>query len=1787
MAFKSTKKLWQTTAIAGVVALTPILGEQSVLANPLGGVVSSGSAVINTSGPVTTINQTTGQVLIDWDSFNIGAGETTQFIQPTSQSIAVNRIHDANPSVINGSLTANGQIVLINQNGMVFGAGSQVDVGSLVVSTADISDDTRLSMGILDLDLAGSPGVSIVNNGIITVSEAGLAAFVAPHISNSGIIQASLGKIHLGAGDVATVDLYGDGLVDLAITDEDINKSILNSGTISASGGEVLLTAKAAKGIVESVINMDGVVSASYVSQEGGKIVLSASDINLSGIVEANGATGGGEILIGGDYQGVGDVETADTTTVTADAQINARATDSGEGGRVIVWADDTTYFNGDIDATGVEGDGFVETSGKQILTVGSQASVLADQWLLDPTNVSITNGSGDDVSGGGSFDPASGTVDADTITAALNAGTSVTITTNAAGPDEGNIGVSSATINKTSGGDATLTLQANNSISVSNSSITSSSGALNLTLHADSDNSGAGSIHSSGSTITTNGGNFIAGGGIDPLTGYATGTSSNRYGIYFRNGTSINTGSGDISLRGMGELGGTNSQNYGILFINGTVLETTTGDISLNGFGGNNSTSNYGIYLNSYGGDTERILTETGAITLTGTGGSNVASGHYGMRLIGAEIASTVSSPTAGAITINGTAGANTTASGIGVYLTSSALDISSVSGDINIIGQGVGNSSAGIRVQDGTISSIGTGVDAATITFDGTGGAIDDDNHGVLFDDSDIQTIDGDIDITGLGGNGTSDSNYGLSMHSNATISSTGTGANAGNIFIDATGGNGTSSNHGFYAATSSINTVDGNINIDGTGGNGSAGANVGFYLFGGASINSTGIGANAGTVTINAIGGNAAGNNNYGFYARSTGSDVISVDGDITINGTGVVGTGGNNHGFYLYGGKIISTGTGADSATIDITAITPNGRGFYMLNSESQINTDDGNITLTGNSGTSYDFILFNGTSINASGDADITFHSLGATPSNSFYTDNTTNLIGGATATGDITLNIDGEQFRNSVQFQTSGDVYITPRTDSTTIGLGDGTGTLRIDTTDLANVFVGINNLIIGSATGTGAVDIDNASVLSGVEVLGGTMVVDTGDLTAQGDIALRAKDDLTINGDITATTGSSILLQSEDSIIASGTTITSGGGAVDVTVHSDSDNNDNGAISLTDTTITTNGGDFIAGGGVNPLTDFAYGVSGNINGVDLDGTSINAGVGDISIRGNGRLGAGSNFYGIRFSNSSSLNTTTGDIELTGVGGNGSQRNYGIYGNASDITTQQGAITLTGDGGTSSSDDNHGVFLTNVGITSTSASALAGDVRVVGTAGLNNVDRGYGVIFTGNTDIMSESGDIYLTGTGIGSGTGQSHGVYMSGGSDIISTGSDVEAANIIITGTGGNVAADDHGINITNTSVTATHGDITFDGNSDTSTSIYLNNTDVTNQNANISIDGLGGGTEDAIFLTGGSRVRTTAGGDLTIIGQAQGTGSDIELDTGSQELGTATMTGDITLTMDTFTSGVGNNIETQGDVTLLTRTAGRSIGLGAGAGDLSITNAELGQIISGGKLTIGNIGATGAVDIDSVDISAGGYDIDIHGGNFVLNGTGLTTNGETVFNIGGTLVNNAGAGALDAGTGRWLVYLASPDNLTANGLAADQTLYEQTFALNPPASIAGTDNTFLFASTEVLSSLPETVETPTPTPPSQGASDSEVNVIIEGEVNTDVENETEINQNSENSDTQENEIEEATTEEKENKIKREASCLLRIEGEGCILSKVDYKETKMSMIDKINSFVRRWAKK
>ncbi|HEY5210182.1 MAG TPA: filamentous hemagglutinin N-terminal domain-containing protein [Stellaceae bacterium] len=574
-------------AVAMIATLIPL----TALALPKGGtVVAGGARIIQLTPNKLEILQTSPKAEIDWQSFDIAKGQTVIFLQRGAANQALNEI-GGGKTIIDGRLIADGTLILINAHGILFGPDARAAVARLIASTANVSS-ADFAAGRLNFTIPGQPDATIANAGQITAKQGGLVAFIAPNVVNSGVISARLGTVALAAGDAATLDLYGDGLISLVLGGNSKAAMIHQSGKILAAGGTVLLTASQAKSLVESVINLDGVVRADTVAQQGGTITLTASQVTVGGeiaaagnaanqaggtikllgdtihlrpgaTVTATGRAGGGQVLVGGNYQGKGPEPDAATVMADAGSIVAADATGSGAGGRVILWSNQKTVASGTISAIGAGGGqgGFIETSsGAQLVVDGKVNAGAGGQWLLDPHNIEIaTNNIGSNTAcSGAGFCTVTPTQDnsfvsASVIDDALSHATQVTIKTNTGGTQEGNITVNSA-IAKSSGGDSFLLLQADNSI-VINAGISSTTGKLAMAFEPTN------------GTITLNGDLVSLGGNISLGGPAIIGQRTNIVDVRGTGGDGVLTFSGAVTSAGVGSglllRGGNGSINF------------------------------------------------------------------------------------------------------------------------------------------------------------------------------------------------------------------------------------------------------------------------------------------------------------------------------------------------------------------------------------------------------------------------------------------------------------------------------------------------------------------------------------------------------------------------------------------------------------------------------------------------------------------------------------------------------------------------------------------------------------------------------------------------------------------------------------------------------------------------------------------------------------------------------------------------------------------------------------------------------------------------------------------------------------------------------------------------------------------------------------------------------------------------------------------------------------------------------------------------------------------------
>ncbi|EAS1911813.1 filamentous hemagglutinin N-terminal domain-containing protein [Salmonella enterica] len=749
---------------------------------PTGGQIVGGQGSISTSGNQMTIHQQTQNMATNWHSFDIGKNNTVQFVQPNSSSVALNRVTGASGSQIMGTLKANGQVFILNPNGVLFGKNARVDVGGLVAATKNIST-TDFMKGQYTLNGSGNPGAQVVNQGSLTTSKGGYIVLAGERVSNSGTVTTPSGKTILAAGKTVTLQLDNGGLTSVSVNGSVVNALVENQGLISATNGQVYLTAKGQDMLLNTVVNNSGTVEAKGLANRGGEIVLNGGDsgvvsqsghlladsqtgqggkitlegqnIHLAGgsLTTATGKTGGGEVYVGGGWQGQDShIKNASKVVMDKTATVDVSATENGNGGTAVLWSDDYTNFRGTVLAKGgaKSGDGGrVETSSHRNLQTSGAVDASAraghgGEWLLDPTDVTIVGAGADTgidsatADGTDIFTPTAsgGQILNSSIVNQLNAGTSVTVKTSGTDTDgeTGNITVN-ANIIKTAGTDAKLTLLADNNISTGdNVSIGATTGKLNLDLLAGNTTNNASISLGKFINISLNGGDLLA----------DAGNSASGVSLTFMNNGKIKGGNVTLNLsRGLGGYAyNVNADND--LTINGSVTGSTGWGAVL-GFtaGGKlamNSPGSISLQANDPGNGGGRVLISgykgvtlnaaAGTVTLNAakaaTNGVNITSGNgavsitnmvqdgsNGMTLTNANISSK------DGIVLNGTTFWGQAVVMSGVNLTTGGdVHITGLAKNLTTGGLGAASSS-GVQLSGSNISSTG-----GNITLTGTAG-------------------------------------------------------------------------------------------------------------------------------------------------------------------------------------------------------------------------------------------------------------------------------------------------------------------------------------------------------------------------------------------------------------------------------------------------------------------------------------------------------------------------------------------------------------------------------------------------------------------------------------------------------------------------------------------------------------------------------------------------------------------------------------------------------------------------------------------------------------------------------------------------------------------------------------------------------------------------------------------------------------------------------------------------------------------------------------------------------
>ncbi|MBM7624511.1 GLUG motif-containing protein [Sporohalobacter salinus] len=296
-------------------------------AAPKGGEVTAGKAEINHQENTTDINQSTDKAAINWQSFDVNADEMVNFNQPGVNSITLNRVIGNERSVINGALNANGQVWVLNSNGVLFGKDASVNTSGLIASTKELNNQDFMEG---NYNFKGSSEEGVINKGRINIKNSGYAALLGKEVINKGLIKAELGEVHLKGGKEFSLNLNGNSLVNLRVEKGELNALVENKEAIRANGGKVYLTTNAVDELLKGVVNNEGIVEAQT-------------------IADVTGEKNEGKI------------------------EIFAHGGTANVGGKL----------------TTAKGEGFIETSGKKF-NITKDAEIISGHWLIDPVNVTI-----------------------------------------------------------------------------------------------------------------------------------------------------------------------------------------------------------------------------------------------------------------------------------------------------------------------------------------------------------------------------------------------------------------------------------------------------------------------------------------------------------------------------------------------------------------------------------------------------------------------------------------------------------------------------------------------------------------------------------------------------------------------------------------------------------------------------------------------------------------------------------------------------------------------------------------------------------------------------------------------------------------------------------------------------------------------------------------------------------------------------------------------------------------------------------------------------------------------------------------------------------------------------------------------------------------------------------------------------------------------------------------------------------------------------------------------------
>lgn len=1208
-------------------------------ASPVGGQIINGSGTINQSGLTTTIHQSAQTQIINWNSYNLKSNEIVNYIQPNASAISLNRILDLSPSQIDGTINANGRIVLVNPNGVFFGSNASINVGGLIASGLDIDPNRFLNGNYLFNSVDDSEG-AVINSGTLNASLGGSITLLGQQVENRGLINAQLGSVNLAAGKQAIVSFDSDGLVGIKITeavlksDIGVDPAVINSGEIQAQGGQILMTGSQSQALFSQAVNTGDISQANSVvihedgsftlgaganvensgsldvsgrgNQNAGQIAVLGENIENSGTlkadsyegaagfielhaqdkteltntakisakatksgkggrvqilgdkvglfdhaeINADGANGGGQILIGGDQLGNNEsIRNAEFLFMGNDTQVNANATDNGDGGKVITYADDTARIYGALAAKGgVKGGdgGFVETSGKQGFEIASSPDVSAPigdggLWLIDPYDIEIVSGSSSsniNTASSPYTSTGSATLDVSDILTGLSGGDVSIVAGGTVGDGNGNGDILiSASVVYAGSATRTLTLDALGGITFGiNQNISSTGGALNINLYANN------VIRLLSNSFVVSGGGNLNVGGAGHNTPYsfkmASTSSITTTGITNTNGGNITITTNSVDAAGSS------------VDINGDPLDISVTITNLTANGGTAVTSGNNSEIGKNGGtitlSAAGAVNINGNLTANGSNGSLVdgASGDYGV--IGGNGGSITVASSSGDITVTSTLstiggnGGGDSATGIMADPADGGdggdIQLTALSGAVSVNGistRGGAAIGAAASVDPGPITG---GVSAGSYAQSGDAGDITLNASGGIALNGNLDSRAGNLPSQGSAGAGGA-----ISIQGNAVL--------ANNINLNSNVGNGnqaTDGSDGSVTFTGSLNsttahsetltintgsatfqgavggsTALGTLSITATGAvNAASNAITARSInvsqsssFNSGAIDSSGADdTNGGAVSINSINAisiasiDSRGGTATGDSAGRDGGDITLAAQDITV---GTVTTNGSD-------ASGIADNNGGDGGTMSLTATHNDGTPSINLNGD--IDTRGGAVTANGSVGGSGTKTI----SVNGSGSAagQINIGYVGTFVDTLTVTGNTgTDTLTGAAQTNSWTISDVGDGTLNSqltfTDFEnlignTSNDNFVFSASGSmVSINGGSGTGTDSITGRNVENrwTLTAANEGYLDRITG--GTSHGYLGTFSDIETLNGNLATDTLQIEGSYNIAL------------------------------------------------------------------------------------------------------------------------------------------------------------------------------------------------------------------------------------------------------------------------------------------------------------------------------------------------------------------------------------------------------------------------------------------------------------------------------------------------------------------------------------------------------------------------------------------------------------------------------------------------------------------------------------------------------